>query len=162
MWLVKNSTKKQIYSHELNFLAALAYHRNERNEKRMNNKIPNSVIGVVSPVIATYYYSHSTLNSLFMASGAPGEAPERNCETKCPRWFQRCNADPDADLGQPLPVLRSVSFGHVAQCEQPLTPGEYAAIARVWQAGDVVTLPMPPSKRPWQESNAFLPRPLCV
>ena len=56
----------------------------------MTNKIPNSVIGAVSSVLTEYYYSHSTLNSLFMESGAPGNAPEGNCETKCSSWLRRC------------------------------------------------------------------------
>lgn len=38
----------------------------------MTNKIPNSVIGALSSVVAEYYYSHSTLNSLFMERSAPG------------------------------------------------------------------------------------------
>lgn len=70
----------------------------------MANKIPNSVIGAVASVIGAYYYSHSTLNSLFMESGAPGDAPDGNCETKCSLWLKRCNEDPSVDglavLGQ--------------------------------------------------------------
>ena len=49
------------------------------------NQIPNSVIGAVSSVIAAFYYSHSRLNSLFMEAGAPGAAPEGNCENKSTR-----------------------------------------------------------------------------
>jgi hypothetical protein len=68
------------------------------------NKIPNSVIGAVSAVLAKYYYSHSTLNTLFMESGAPGDAPLGNCETKCASWLKQCNEDPGTDalsvLGQ--------------------------------------------------------------
>lgn len=72
----------------------------------MSNQIPNSVIGAVSVVLADHYYSHSTLNSLFMESGAPGDVPEGNCETKCSRWLKRCNDDPTVDalavLGQAI------------------------------------------------------------
>lgn len=71
----------------------------------MTDKIPNSVIGAVSSVLAEYYYSHSTLNSLFMESGAPGNVPEGNCETKCSSWLRRCNDDPAVD---PLQVLGQV------------------------------------------------------
>ncbi|MCI5135932.1 MAG: hypothetical protein D3920_12865 [Candidatus Electrothrix sp. AW2] len=60
----------------------------------MNQKIPNSVIGAVASVIAEHYYSHSKLNTLFMESGAPGEVPVGNCETKCSNWLKRCNEDP--------------------------------------------------------------------
>ncbi|WP_236187699.1 abortive infection family protein [Pseudomonas pharyngis] len=70
----------------------------------MANNIPNSVIGAVASVIGAYYFSHSTLNSLFMESGAPGDAPIGNCETKCSLWLKRCNEDPSVDalavLGQ--------------------------------------------------------------
>ncbi|WP_287236079.1 abortive infection family protein [Mesorhizobium sp.] len=67
-------------------------------------EIPNSVIGAASQVIGAYYYSHSRLNGLFMESGAPGDEPLGNCETKCAHWLRRCNEDPDTDalavLGQ--------------------------------------------------------------
>ncbi|WP_196994409.1 abortive infection family protein [Thioalkalivibrio sp. ALE9] len=68
------------------------------------SKIPNSVIGAVASVIAAHYYSHSTLNSLFMESGAPGDVPLGNCETKCAAWLRRSNEDPSVNalavLGQ--------------------------------------------------------------
>ncbi len=70
----------------------------------MVSMIPNSVNGAVASVIGAYYYSHSTLNSLFMESGAPGEVHQGNCETKCSQWLKRCNDDPAVDalavLGQ--------------------------------------------------------------
>lgn len=70
----------------------------------MANSIPNSVIGAVSAVISAHYYSHSTLNSLFMESGAPGDPPDGNCDNKCSQWLKRCNDDPTVDafavLGQ--------------------------------------------------------------
>lgn len=71
----------------------------------MSSKIPNSVIGAVASVIAAHYYSHSTLNSLFMESGAPGDVPPGNCETKCADWLRRCNEDTSLD---PLAVLGQV------------------------------------------------------
>lgn len=70
----------------------------------MSREIPNSVIGAVSSVLAAYYYSHTTLNTLFMESGAPGDVPLGNCETKCSHWLKRCNEDYETDaldvLGQ--------------------------------------------------------------
>lgn len=71
----------------------------------MSGKIPNMVIGAASSVIAAHYYSHSSLNALFMESGAPGEAPDGNCEAKCGTWLKRCNDDPTVNA---LDVLGSV------------------------------------------------------
>lgn len=67
--------------------------------------IPNSVIGTVASVIAEYYFSHSTLNALFMSAGAPGEAPNGNCETKIMEWLKKCNTDPNINA---LTVLGGV------------------------------------------------------
>lgn len=53
-----------------------------RKEDILANHIPSSVIGTVASAIAEYYYSHSTLNALFMSAGAPGDVPEGNCEKK--------------------------------------------------------------------------------
>lgn len=59
----------------------------------MQGTIPNSVIGAVASVISAHYYSHSKLETLFMESGAPGDAPLGNCETKCAKWLRACNDD---------------------------------------------------------------------
>ncbi|MGF7004537.1 abortive infection family protein [Aminobacter sp. BE322] len=71
----------------------------------MTREIPNSVIGAVSSVLAAHYYSHTTLNSLFMESGAPGDVPPGNLETKCSLWLKRCNEDYETDA---LDVLGNV------------------------------------------------------
>lgn len=83
----------------------------------MANKIPNSIIGAVSSVIAAYYYSHSKLNALFMECGAPGDAPEGNCEAKCGAWLKRCNDSPGVDS---LAVL-----GRVIQQFMDQEPSDY-------------------------------------
>lgn len=58
----------------------------------------------MSSVIAAHYHSHSKLDTLFRESGASGDAPDGNCETKCAAWLKRCNEDPTVDslsvLGQ--------------------------------------------------------------
>jgi len=74
-------------------------------EIRVSREIPNSVIGAVASVIAAHYFSHSTLDTLFMESGAPGNVPEGNCEKKCSNWLKRCNEDLSVD---PLAVLGAV------------------------------------------------------
>ena len=71
----------------------------------MNNKIPNNVIGAVSSVLSEHYFSHTSLNSLFMESGAPGEVPMGNCETKCSNWLKICNEDDSIDA---ISVLGSI------------------------------------------------------
>ena len=78
----------------------------------MANKIPNSVIGAVSSVLAAHYYSHSKLNALFMECGAPGDAPDGSCTTKCSSWLKRCNEDPDVDA---LAVLGQVIKDYMDQ-----------------------------------------------
>ena len=40
-----------------------------------------------------------------MESGAPGDAPEGNCEKKCSNWLKRCNEDPAIEA---LEVLGAV------------------------------------------------------
>lgn len=49
----------------------------------MGRQIPNSVVGATASVIGHHYHSHSKLDTLFMESGAPGEPPAGNCESKC-------------------------------------------------------------------------------
>ncbi|EHA15746.1 hypothetical protein HAL1_08782, partial [Halomonas sp. HAL1] len=78
----------------------------------MSGNIPNSVIGAVASVIASYYYSHSKLETLFMESGAPGDAPEGNCERKCSDWLKRCNNYPEVDA---LDVLGRIIQGYMDQ-----------------------------------------------
>ncbi|MCH8039373.1 MAG: abortive infection family protein [Nitrospinae bacterium] len=67
--------------------------------------IPNSVIGTVADILGGYYFSHSRLNTLFMANGAPGDPPEGNCVNKCVAWLRRCNDTPEVN---PIEVLGGV------------------------------------------------------
>lgn len=84
----------------------------------MNDTIPNSVIGAVASVIAKHYYNHSDLNTLFMECGAPGEAPEGNCNTKCSSWLKRCNDDPSTNA---LEVLGLVIREFMDKESEPLS-----------------------------------------
>jgi hypothetical protein len=62
--------------------------------------IPPSIVGTVAPILADAY-THSALNSLFMANGFPGDPPEGNKSDKCLNWSRRANnesADPLAML----------------------------------------------------------------
>ncbi|HCI1651738.1 TPA: abortive infection family protein [Pseudomonas aeruginosa] len=91
----------------------------------MTTKIPNSVIGAVSSVLGAHYYSHSTLNNLFMESGAPGSVPDGNCETKCNRWLQRCNEDPSIDALQVLgQVIQKFMDLEPSRWDDKIGPGQ--------------------------------------
>lgn len=65
-------------------------------------RIPNSVIYVVGDVLASWYYSKSTLDTLFGRCGFPGDPPVGNCVHKCQEWMRRANEAPDLD---PLELL---------------------------------------------------------
>lgn len=47
-----------------------------------------------------------------MESGAPGDAPEGNCEKKCSEWLKHCNKDSEVDA---LEVLGRVIQGYMDQ-----------------------------------------------
>ena len=68
-------------------------------------EIPNPVIVVVGDILGRSYYNHTDLNTLFIENGAPGDAPDGNCVTKCQRWLKRCNEDPSIDA---LAILGAV------------------------------------------------------
>ena len=61
-------------------------------------RIPPSVIGTVSPLLAAHY-THAELNSLFYAAGFEGDAPDGNKMHKCQEWLRSANrAAPDDAL----------------------------------------------------------------
>jgi Abortive infection C-terminus len=61
-------------------------------------RIPPSVIGTVSPLLAAHY-THAELNSLFYAAGFEGDAPVGNKVHKCQEWLRTANRDaPDEAL----------------------------------------------------------------
>lgn len=60
-------------------------------------KIPNAVIYTVADVLATWYSSHTKLNTLFGQLGAPGQPPDGNMVTKCQTWLFRVNDDTSMD-----------------------------------------------------------------
>lgn len=55
------------------------------------------MIGLVGPLLAEAY-THAGLDSLFMASGFPGEPPEGNKTVKCLDWLRRANNQCDEPL----------------------------------------------------------------
>lgn len=55
-----------------------------------------------------------------MESGAPGDVPEGNCETKCASWLKRCNDDPSVDA---LSVL-----GRIIQKFMDQEPSDYRPV----------------------------------
>jgi hypothetical protein len=59
-------------------------------------KIPQSVIKVAVPILASYY-SDSELPELFAEAGYPGSPSGSNRWTICEAWLERLNADPNVD-----------------------------------------------------------------
>lgn len=55
-------------------------------------KIPPALIGTAAPALAAAY-THSELDSLFLASGFPGDPPEGNKVHKCQDWLRRANRE---------------------------------------------------------------------
>ena len=92
----------------------------------MSSNIPNSAIGAVASVIASHYYSHSKLETLFMESGAPGDAPEGNCERKCSEWLKRCNNDPEVNA---LEVLGRIIQDYMDQ--EPPSSFSYSSPSKI-------------------------------
>lgn len=65
-------------------------------------KIPPSIIGTVTPILGNAY-THSRLDSMFMAAGFPGDPPPGNKSDKVRGWLVRANKecqDPLGMLGQ--------------------------------------------------------------
>jgi hypothetical protein len=67
-------------------------------------KIPPSIIGTITPILANAY-THSRLDSMFMAASFPGDPPPGNKSDKVRGWLVRANKecqDPLAMLGHLL------------------------------------------------------------
>jgi hypothetical protein len=56
------------------------------------------VMYAVAKELGEAVYSHAKINALFAGSGAPGEAPDGNLQTKIVTWFKRCNDASDVDV----------------------------------------------------------------
>lgn len=61
------------------------------------------MIGLLGPMLADAY-THAGLDSLFMASGFPGDPPEGNKTVKCLDWMRRANNE----SGEPLEMFGRV------------------------------------------------------
>ena len=60
-------------------------------------QIPISVVATVADIIGEHLYSHTKIDNLFLAAGAPGDPPPVGCVEKCKQWLQRCNDDSSID-----------------------------------------------------------------
>lgn len=87
-------------------------------------RIPNPIAVVVGQVLGAYYYNHRRLNNLFIEKGAPGDAPEGNCEDKCIEWLKRASGDQTVDalavLGGVLEQLMEVDRPPLGQSVKTL------------------------------------------
>ena len=73
------------------------------------SQIPQTVIAVVGDALGIFHYNHTTLDTLFLEHGAPGDPPEGNCVRKCQQWLTHANEDPQVDAFQVLGgVLRTL------------------------------------------------------
>ena len=78
------------------------------------------MIGTVSSVLADHHFNHTKLNTLFMEAGAPGQAPDGNCEKKCAEWLIRCNQDSSVDELQVLGCVLQEYMDHALPKAAPL------------------------------------------
>lgn len=60
-------------------------------------RIPTPVAIVVGDVLGSYYFSHRTLDTLFVEKGAPGEPPDGSCVQKSTAWLKRASDDVRVD-----------------------------------------------------------------
>lgn len=88
--------------------------------RMVKDQIPNAVVAVVGDVIGAIN-SHSTINTLFLESGFPGEPPGGNCTVKSQTWIKRAHDDrsrhPFDALGEllgNLSIRRAPSVGNNA------------------------------------------------
>ena len=78
-------------------------------------KIPAAIIGVMSNIYSDYY-THSQINSLFLAASAPDEIPETNKPDKITNWLRLIN---NKSI-EPLKILGALLEGFLEQ--EPDTP----------------------------------------
>lgn len=87
-----------------------------------NIRLPRAVCAVVGEVLRG---SHATLESLFKASGAPGDPPALSHAAKWKDWLYRAGNDPNVDS---LAVL-----GNVLEEFMDLPPNEFSEDYGQWQ-----------------------------
>ncbi|HUD86078.1 MAG TPA: abortive infection family protein [Xanthobacteraceae bacterium] len=78
-------------------------------------KIPPSIIGTVTPILADAY-THSDLDFRFMAAGFPGEPPAGNKHAKVRSWLVRANNE----CQNPLALLRQLLAEYMDTGKHPL------------------------------------------
>lgn len=89
----------------------------------MNIRLPRAVCAVVGEVLRG---SHATLESLFQASGAPGDPPQLSHAAKWKDWLYRAGNDPNVDS---LAIL-----GNVLEEFMDLPPNEFSEDYDKWTA----------------------------
>jgi hypothetical protein len=88
-----------------------------------NIRLPTAVCAVVGEVLRG---SHATLESLFKASGAPGDPPQLSHVAKWKDWLYRAGNDPNVDS---LGIL-----GNVLEEFMDLGPNEFSEDYDKWKA----------------------------
>lgn len=82
----------------------------------MRKSISAPVISIVAEILSNKE-THTTLNSLFMYSGAPGEPPDGSKQAKALEWLRRVNKDESLD---PLEILGRLIEGYM---DEEINPG---------------------------------------
>jgi hypothetical protein len=92
--------------------------------------IPPALVGVVAPIIAEAY-THAQLDSLFHASGFPGDPPEGNKVHKCQDWMRRANRD----IADSLPLLGRLLAEYIDGESEFHTEGRQKILAAITREG---------------------------
>jgi hypothetical protein len=71
----------------------------------MLTEFPRPLAAVVGEIIGSYYFHHSTIESLFYEAGASGDVPEGSCVKKVTEWLVR---EGKLDPGKALAILGKV------------------------------------------------------
>lgn len=90
-----------------------------------NTRLSRAICKVVGDIIQTTG-GHSTLNALFISSGAPGEPPDLSHGGKWKEWLFRAGQDPNIDSLQVL--------GNVLEEYMDTAPADANEVV-LWKAG---------------------------
>lgn len=89
-------------------------------------RIPRVVAQVVGEILGGHYYNHTTLNTMLLECGAPGDPPEGNCVVKVTSWLVRAGRDPGVDAFDVLGKVLAHYMDEVTSLPYPRTEADLA------------------------------------